>query len=119
MASLVAQEVTNTPPLPPAGIQLGAFGSPQLFIDLGTLVIGTLATAGWKKWGPDISPNLLPFLATFIAIVAGGFATVTIGSGVHSFTDGLKIVALALGNVALRELKDRVKPEQPPTAQPS
>jgi len=105
---------TNTGPLPPIpspGVNLGAFGSPQFYIDVGTLVIGTLITAGLKKWGPSIPRAALPFLATGLAIVAGALATVTVGAGIGSPMDVFKIVALALGNVTIRELKDQIKPE--------
>jgi len=102
---------TNTvPPIPPSSINIGAFGSPQFYIDIGTLVIGTLITAGLKKWGPEIPRAMLPFLATGLAIVAGALATVTVGAGVGSPMDVFKIVVLALGNVTIRELKDKIIP---------
>jgi len=102
-------------PLPPSTVNIGAFGSSQFYIDIGTLVIGTLITAGLKKWGPEIPKAALPFLATGLAIVAGALATVTVGSGIGSPMDVFKIVVLALGNVTIRELKDQIKPEVPPT----
>lgn len=110
--ALIAQS-TNTVPATSGGVTIGAFGGAQFYIDVGTLFIGTLLTAGMKRFGADIPKDLLPFLATFIAIVAGGLATVTIGDGIQGPMTIVKTVALALGNVTLRELKDRIKPEEP------
>ena len=105
---------TNTvPPVTPPTVNIGAFGSPQFYIDIGTLVIGTLITAGLKKWGPDIPRTALPFIATGLAIVAGALATVTVGGGIGSPMDVFKIVVLALGNVTIRELKDKIVPAAP------
>lgn len=112
--SLVAQTNmvgTNAPSVTDGGIKLGAFGSAQIYIDIGTLFIGAVLTAAFKKWGPSIPKNFLPYLATLLGILAGGLFTVTLGDGVQSPLDVMKTVALALGNVTIRELKDKVIPE--------
>lgn len=102
----------------PGSMSSGAFSQPQFYIDIGTLFIGAVLTAGVKQFYPLINKNVLPYLATFLALLAGALATVTIGQGVHSAMDMVKIVALALGNVTLRELKDKVIPENQNGGQP-
>lgn len=112
--ALMAQ-TTNSVPAMGGGVSLGAFGSAQFYIDVGTLFIGAVLTAALKKWGPDIPKSALPYIATFLGFVAGALATVTVGAGYGGPMDVFKTVVLALGNVTLRELKDRIKPAEPPT----
>lgn len=113
IVSLFAQP-TNGVPSTGGGVNIGAFGSAQFYIDVGTLVIGALLTAGLKKFGPDIPKAALPFIATFLGFVGGALATVTIGDGA-STAGMIKTIALALGNVGIRELKDKLIPQAPTT----
>lgn len=108
IVSLFAQ-ATNGVPVPGGNpASAGAFKSAQLWIDLFTPIVAPLLTALVKKIKPGIPSLYLPVIAVILGVLAGGIATVTIGTGVESWLTVAKTVGLSLAGIGVRQLQHEV-----------
>lgn len=103
--ALILAQVTNSVPAD-TGVNVGAFGTAQFYIDVLTPIIGPLLTAGVKKLMPSLPAISIPAIAIALGVVSNALGTVVLGGDVAIW----KAVLLGAAGIGIRELIHNFKP---------
>lgn len=109
--ALILAQVTNSVPAD-TGVNVGAFGSPQTWIDLFTPFVAPILTAVVKKVMSKLPSVAIPPIAIALGVLVNAVGSVTLGSDVNI----IKAVLLGMSGIGLRELVTQIKNiNAPPT----